>query len=104
MRAFLDRLGPGRAVRLDDNGQVARPRTFLRLLRAAVRDGQQMVAFADQDDVWLPEKLARGAAALAPSGEVKALYFARQRLVDAGTPLDRPARRRFADRLISRPR
>ncbi len=146
-RVFLDRLGPGRAVRLDDNGRVGATESFLRLLRAAVRDGQQMVAFADQDDVWLPEKLARGAAALDPcrndrpgigtnpplplageigphrgpgegalgetldrrcaptspvspgeaSGDVPALYFARQQLVDAGLrpiglppPLRRP--------------
>ncbi len=40
-------------------------------------------AFADQDDIWLPEKLARGLAALAevPAGE-PALYCARQTLVD----------------------
>lgn len=36
---------------------------FLHLLRA-VPDQMDMVAFSDQDDVWLPEKLARGAATL----------------------------------------
>jgi glycosyltransferase involved in cell wall biosynthesis len=36
---------------------------FLHLLRA-VPDQIDMVAFSDQDDVWLPEKLARGAAKL----------------------------------------
>jgi hypothetical protein len=42
------------------------------------------VAFADQDDVWLPQKLARGVAALqgcAPG--LPALYCARQMLVDS---------------------
>ena len=44
---------------------------------------QDMVAFADQDDVWLPEKLARGVAALRPlANEIPALYCARQMLVD----------------------
>ncbi len=43
-----------------------------------------MVAFADQDDVWLPEKLTRGAHALhRVSAAVPSLYCARQVLVDA---------------------
>jgi hypothetical protein len=42
------------------------------------------VAFADQDDVWLPEKLARGLQALiAVPRDIPALYCARQVLVDA---------------------
>lgn len=49
---------------------------FLALLRAA----EGPVAFCDQDDVWLPEKLARGGAAVAGDGPV--LYCARQVLVD----------------------
>jgi glycosyltransferase involved in cell wall biosynthesis len=59
--------------------------SFLALLRTALptlAEGDA-VAFADQDDVWLPEKLARGMSALAevPPG-VPALYCARQVLVD----------------------
>jgi hypothetical protein len=54
-------------------------------------------AFADQDDVWLPEKLARGVDALAQSPEgVAILYCARQWLVDAqlnGRRLSAPLRR-----------
>ncbi len=60
--------------------------SFLALLRAAVpRLGPaDTVAFADQDDVWLPEKLARGIAALAPlpAGE-PGMVCTRQVLVDA---------------------
>jgi hypothetical protein len=42
------------------------------------------MAFADQDDVWLPEKLERGIAQLGAVPEpVPALYFARQVLVKA---------------------
>jgi len=82
LRAFLDDL-PGRVVALDDPGRYGATESFLRLLRAAVRDGHETLAFADQDDVWLSDKLARGAAALASvPPAMPALYFARQRLVD----------------------
>lgn len=60
--------------------------SFLTLLRAALPTLSEgdAVAFADQDDVWLPEKLTRGMAGLAevPPG-IPALYCARQVLVDA---------------------
>ncbi len=65
-------------------GQLGSTASFLSLLRASLRllaDG--VVAFADQDDVWLPDKLARGVAALA-GDPAPALYCARQTLVDAG--------------------
>jgi hypothetical protein len=43
------------------------------------------VAFADQDDIWLPNKLERGVTALNSVPRSKpALYCARQILVDAG--------------------
>ena len=51
--------------------------SFLTLLRHA----EGTVAFCDQDDVWLPDKLARAAAALPPDGPC--LYCARQILVDS---------------------
>jgi hypothetical protein len=84
MRAFLARLGPDRAVLLDENIRVGATESYMRLLRRAYADGNLAMAFADQDDVWLPEKLSRGVAALAavPDG-IPALYFARQVLVDA---------------------
>jgi hypothetical protein len=60
--------------------------SFLLLLRS-VQDRlgpQDIAAFADQDDVWRPEKLARGVAALgAVTAPGPALYSARQMLVDA---------------------
>ena len=84
MRAFLARLGPDRAVVLDENIRVGATESYMRLLRRAYADGNLAMAFADQDDVWLPEKLSRGIAALATvPDEVPALYFARQVLVDA---------------------
>ena len=82
-------------------GRLGATGSFLALLRSvcgtlAERD---VVAFADQDDIWLPDKLARGAAALrlAPRDEA-VLYRARQILVDArlkrlgvSSKLSRPA-------------
>lgn len=84
MRAFLNRIGPERAVVLEENIRVGATESYMRLLRRAYADGTPVLAFADQDDVWLPEKLSRGIAALtAVPDEVPALYFARQVLVDA---------------------
>lgn len=88
VRAFAT--GPAHGLvfeRNDNRGRVGITDSFLTLLRAAPPDAT--VAFADQDDVWLPEKLARGVAALAPipSG-TPALYCARQSLVNAAlTPI-----------------
>jgi glycosyltransferase involved in cell wall biosynthesis len=59
---------------------------FLHLTRAIAGFAESdLFAFCDQDDVWLPEKLARAVAALqaAPLREQQpALYCARTRLVD----------------------
>jgi rhamnosyltransferase len=41
---------------------------FYRLLLAAETDDDELVAFADQDDLWRPGKLARHAALLAAGG------------------------------------
>ena len=88
MRAFATAAGAGRcrmAGGTADHLGIAA--SFLTLLRQ-VPPGTT-AAFADQDDIWLPEKLQRGADALAAGPpERPALYFARQRLVDeALTPL-----------------
>lgn len=84
VRGFLAELPPARRVIADDRGRVGATESFLRLLRHAVRDGHTLFAFADQDDVWAAEKLARGANALAGTPPlVPSLYFARQTLVDA---------------------
>lgn len=89
-RALLDAFaaGPaaGRAVELrGPSRRLGATRSFLALLAdvSALGPLPDAVAFADQDDVWLPEKLARGLAALArqPAG-TPALYCARQTLVD----------------------
>ena len=83
MRRFASGAGAGRVVDLNDNaGRLGITSSFLALLRRAPRG--RVVAFADQDDVWLPEKLARGVAALGRVAAGRAgLYCARQVLVAA---------------------
>ena len=88
MRAFAGSAGAGRVVDLNDNaGHVGVTASFLSLLRRAPRG--RMVAFADQDDVWLPNKLARGIRGLADvTAGRPGLYCARQQLVSADlTPI-----------------
>ncbi|MGH7040545.1 MAG: glycosyltransferase family 2 protein, partial [Acetobacteraceae bacterium] len=80
--------GEDRCVRVrEPAGRLGATANFLALLRTVhptLGEGD-VVAFADQDDVWLPCKLARGVAALAAAEPaVAALYCARQVLVDAG--------------------
>ena len=83
MRDFAGAAGAGRVVDLNDNaGHVGITASFLSLLRRAPRG--RMVAFADQDDVWLPNKLARGVVALDGIRDGRpGLYCARQHLVGA---------------------
>ncbi len=92
MRDFARRMD-GSVVDQNDNlGRIGITASFLTLLRRAPRD--HILAFADQDDVWLPEKLSRGVAALnAVPSSVPTLYCARQMLVDAALrPLRETAR------------
>ena len=82
MRAFTAGLGAGRCIEVAGlPGRIGPTASFMALLRAAARGDPDVVAFADQDDVWLPEKLTAGAEAVAgETGPV--LYCCRQILVD----------------------
>lgn len=83
---FAAAAGDGRVVAVRDvSARLGISGSFLTLLRAVMAcDSPPFIAFADQDDVWLPEKLARGIAALADVPEQEpALYCARQVLVNA---------------------
>ncbi|MCQ8239468.1 glycosyltransferase family 2 protein [Rhizosaccharibacter radicis] len=72
---------PGGAIEHRDDVHRGIAGSFFALLRE-VGPGRP-VAFADQDDLWLPHKLRRGRDALAAvPPEVPALYCARQHLVD----------------------
>jgi hypothetical protein len=101
MQAFAAALGPDRCQCLADSGQhLGATASFMALLRGAAADAaNHAAAFVDQDDVWLPEKLARGLAALErTAADRPMLYCARQVLVDAelrriglsGPPARRP--------------
>jgi glycosyltransferase involved in cell wall biosynthesis len=81
MRAFADRVGVGRCVESPSSGpHLGAARSFLALL--AENTAADALAFADQDDVWLPEKLRHAAEYLTQAGERPMLYCARQCLVD----------------------
>ena len=83
MRAFGERVGPRRCREAASSGpHLGAGESFLALLRDASDEDAEAVAFADQDDVWLPEKLARAASALAAGGPRPLLYCARHYLVD----------------------
>ncbi|MDG6095169.1 glycosyltransferase [Acetobacter sp. AN02] len=88
MQSFQMHRGAGRCEEAEDPASVRFSQermgifaSYLHLLSQAPEGG--MIAFSDQDDVWLTDKLARGAAALArvPEG-VPGLYCARQTLTD----------------------
>jgi glycosyltransferase involved in cell wall biosynthesis len=70
---------------VEPGGRLGVLNSFMALLRSVAPGlgAGDFAAFADQDDVWLPEKLARGVAALRDvSAGVPAMYCARQVLVD----------------------
>lgn len=72
----------GQVVGVDNSGdRLGVGRSFFTLLRYA--PAGDVVAFCDQDDVWLEDKLVRGVNALAKIDPAQpALYCARQTLVD----------------------
>ena len=86
MAEFTARAGQGRCVELPGpRCNLGPAASFHALLRAVVGDlaADDAVAFADQDDVWLPNKLQRGLAALAEvHHDEPVMYCARQVLVD----------------------
>lgn len=91
--AFRTRAGPGRTVRIVAGPGQGAARNFLSLLcHPDLPPGP--VALSDQDDVWLPHKLERAAAALAAANPVT-LYGARSHYVGAdqrrvgGSPMPR---------------
>ena len=86
MEAFARGPAAGRVVPVPGpEARLGAQASFFHLLAAALDadPDAEALAYADQDDVWLPEKLARGRLALAgaPAG-LPALYCARQILVD----------------------
>jgi glycosyltransferase involved in cell wall biosynthesis len=84
MRDFAAQAGEERCVFPKGGGCRQITRSFLALLRSARAGPATYFAFSDQDDVWLPDKLGRGIAALetVPAGQ-PALYCAQRIVVDS---------------------
>jgi len=81
MREFAAEIGPERCIESAGSGpHYGAAPSFLRLLAEAA--DEQIVAFADQDDVWLPDKLRRAVDQINAAGDAPALYCAQQFLVD----------------------
>jgi glycosyltransferase involved in cell wall biosynthesis len=81
MAEFAAAEGQGRCIESPSSGpHLGACVSFLTLLKE--RAGQGPVAFADQDDVWLDDKLQRALAAMEAADERPALYCARQYLVN----------------------
>lgn len=73
----------GRATVLSGPGQGGTA-NFMQLIRsmAAHAPPDSGLAFSDQDDVWLPEKLSRAVTMLAPHHATPALYCSRSFITD----------------------
>jgi glycosyltransferase involved in cell wall biosynthesis len=81
MAEFTARIGVERCRETAGSGaHLGAAQSFLSLLPEAA--DADAVAFADQDDVWLPDKLARARETLQAAGNQAMLYCARQYLVD----------------------
>jgi xanthine dehydrogenase YagR molybdenum-binding subunit len=65
VRDFAAEAAGGRCTEAAIAGRLGPRESFFALLRAALAGDFSGFAFADQDDVWLPRKLAAGLAALA---------------------------------------
>ncbi|PTR12073.1 glycosyltransferase family 2 protein [Cereibacter azotoformans] len=77
-------------LRLIDGPCQGSARNFLHLL-GQVPEGIDMVALSDQDDVWLPDKLARGAKALRNEpADLPVLYGGSSWICDADLGNRRP--------------
>lgn len=83
---FAVEVGPHRCIRITEpKGRLWPAASFLALLRAALPSlgPDDTISFADQDDVWLPNKVDRAITALAAAGrQSPALYFAPLSVVD----------------------
>ena len=96
----------GRIEILESHDNRGATQSFFALLDHAARSDADFVAFCDQDDVWLPEKVARAVTRLSELPQDRpALYCARAELVDEDlNPLghtERPRRIGFGNALVN---
>ena len=84
MTALASGLAAGQFVSCPNGTRLGATGSFLTLLRIARQGPAAFFAFSDQDDVWRPDKLSHGVAALRDlPPEHPALYFCGRALVDA---------------------
>lgn len=76
---------------LEAGPRLGAAHSFFRLIQAASESSVDMVALCDQDDVWMPDKLAVGVTALADV-TVPALYCSRILVTDESLSRRRPNR------------
>lgn len=89
LRAFASRFPPGQVRMIPGPGRGA-AENFLHLLRAA-DPSAPFVAFSDQDDVWMPDKLARARERLAECPvHLPALSFGHRLRCDSRLARPRP--------------
>ncbi|ABI61004.1 glycosyltransferase family 2 protein [Granulibacter bethesdensis] len=89
MDSFAAKAGPERCHHAGGPSGLGACGSFLWLLRHAhAAMPEALLAFCDQDDVWLPQKLARAVARIQRlDPHMPGLYCARQRLVDSDLKL-----------------
>jgi len=89
MLSFATHRGKGRCMELPGpDGRIGIAESFLFLLNTI--PDHPLIAFSDQDDVWIPEKLAWAAHALTEHSH-PALYCARQYLTDSHLKILKPS-------------
>jgi glycosyltransferase involved in cell wall biosynthesis len=71
--AIVRAAGADAPVDVVEGARVGAAANFMALL-ASSAPAARWIAFCDQDDVWLPDKIARAVAALAPLDDRPALY------------------------------
>lgn len=84
LHEFTRTQGDDRVRFVPGEGRLGVTQSYLHLLDHARRSGCAFFAFADQDDVWFSDKVARGLQALCAIPQATpGIYCARQVLVDA---------------------
>ena len=80
---LLQAVAAGRITLLPDHTNLGPAQSFFALLNYAAQGNTDCVAFCDQDDVWLPQKIERGMLALqaVPAGR-PAMYCSRIEMVN----------------------
>lgn len=83
-RAILEsERAKGRIELLEGHGNLGPAPSFFELLKSAASTETEYVAFCDQDDVWLPGKIALAVAKLTGTADDRpAMYCSRVELVD----------------------